>query len=186
MRNSSIFPKKSNSKSNRPSKYIFFSFRLCDPVEKSINNVLDIANLFESLASNFAGVVQYNKDNSPHATITIDDVCEIMVNTSIGAQVDRLAQVNTLLLNQSKEKCLDYKYDNMINEMKNTSWNSDVANGSKYLICVWSTNFFCIFLFFTSTQLSNGLIKRAMNSVFIKRLTKRKTYSAIASLWFSL
>lgn len=49
-------------------------FRLCDPVENSINNALDMANLFENLASNFAGVVQYNKDNSPHATITIDDV----------------------------------------------------------------------------------------------------------------
>lgn len=49
-------------------------FQLCDPVEKSIENSLDIANLFENLASNFAGVVQYNKDNSPHATITIDDV----------------------------------------------------------------------------------------------------------------
>lgn len=49
-------------------------FQLCDPVEHSIENSLDIANLFENLASNFAGVVQYNKDNSPHATITIDDV----------------------------------------------------------------------------------------------------------------
>lgn len=49
-------------------------FQLCDPIEKSIENKLDIANFFESLASNFAGVVQYNKDNSPHATITIDDV----------------------------------------------------------------------------------------------------------------
>jgi len=34
-----------------------------------------MANFFENLAGNFAGVVQYNKDNSPHATITIDDVC---------------------------------------------------------------------------------------------------------------
>lgn len=33
-----------------------------------------MANLFENLASNFAAVVQYNKDNSPHAMITIDDV----------------------------------------------------------------------------------------------------------------
>lgn len=52
-------------------------FKLCDPVEKSIDNQLDIASLFENLASNFAGVVQYNKDNSPHATITIDDVREL-------------------------------------------------------------------------------------------------------------
>lgn len=44
-----------------------------------MENVLDMANLFETLASNFAGVVQYNKDNSPHATITIDDVRELRV-----------------------------------------------------------------------------------------------------------
>lgn len=92
---------------------------------------MDISNLFESLASNFAGVVQYNKDNSPHATLTIDDVCDIMINTTIGAQIDRLAAVNKLLLDQSKEKCLDYKYDKMVQEMRNTSWDSDVANGSK-------------------------------------------------------
>lgn len=49
-------------------------FKLCDPVEKSITNELDIANLFENLAGNFAGVVQYNKDNSPHSKVTIDDV----------------------------------------------------------------------------------------------------------------
>lgn len=49
-------------------------FQLCDPVEKSISNNLDIANLFENLAGNFAGVVQYNKDNSPHSKVTIDDV----------------------------------------------------------------------------------------------------------------
>lgn len=91
---------------------------------------MDMSNLFESLASNFAGVVQYNKDNSPHATITIDDVCDIMINTTIGAQIDRLAAVNKLLLDQSKENCLDYKYDKMIKSMQNTSWESDVANGS--------------------------------------------------------
>jgi hypothetical protein len=30
-------------------------FELCDPIEKSINNPLDISNLFEALADNFAG-----------------------------------------------------------------------------------------------------------------------------------
>lgn len=57
-----------------------FDPRLCDPVEKSIENALDMANLFENLASNFAGVVQYNKDNSPHAKTTIDDVSKDDLN----------------------------------------------------------------------------------------------------------
>lgn len=108
-----------------------FNDRLCDPVQKSIDNIMDISNLFESLASNFAGVVQYNKDNSPHATVTIDQVCDIMVNTTIGPQIDRLAAVNELLLNDSKQTCLDYKYDKMVKLMQNTSWDSDEANGGK-------------------------------------------------------
>lgn len=104
-------------------------FRLCDPVEKSIDNPLDIANLFEALASNFAGVVQYNKDYSPHAKITIDQVCDIMVNTTIGPQINRLAAVNDLILKQEKQDCLDYKYDKMVGKMRNNSWDSDVADG---------------------------------------------------------
>lgn len=94
---------------------------------------MDISNFFESLASNFAGVVQYNKDNSPHATLTIDDVCGVMVNTSIGAQIDRLAEVNAMLLKQSNQTCLDYKYDKMVKLMQNTSWDSEEANGGKSL-----------------------------------------------------
>lgn len=94
---------------------------------------MDVANFFESLASNFAGVVQYNKDNSPHATLTIDDVCGVMVNTTIGAQIDRLAEVNAMLLKQSNQTCLDYKYDKMIKLMQNTSWDSDEANGGKQI-----------------------------------------------------
>lgn len=108
---------------------MIFKQRLCDPIEKSVDNELDVSNFFESLASNFAGVVQYNKDNSPHATLTIDDVCDVMMKTEIGAQIDRLAEVNKMLLDQANQTCLDYKYDTMIKAMQNTSWESDQANG---------------------------------------------------------
>lgn len=59
-------------------------------------------------------------------------VCKIMTNTSIGPQIDRLAAVNDLLLAQEAQKCLDYKYDKMIGEMRNISWESDMASGSKF------------------------------------------------------
>ena len=36
-------------------------FKLCDPLD--VTDRLDVANLFETLAGNFEGVVQYNKDN---------------------------------------------------------------------------------------------------------------------------
>lgn len=109
-------------------------FRLCDPVEKSINSPNDIANLFESLAGNFAGVVQYNKDNrigksAKLKNVTIDTVCDIMVNQTIGPPVTRLAAVNGLILDTYEQKCLDFKYDNMVNELRNISWKSETAEG---------------------------------------------------------
>lgn len=55
-----------------------------------------------------------------------------MNNQTIGAHIDRLAAVNDLLLAQAKEECLDYKYDKMVNEMRNISWDSDMANGSMF------------------------------------------------------
>lgn len=106
-------------------------FSLCDPLEKSISNPRDIANFLESLASLFAGVVQYNKDYSPHARTTIDQVCDIMLNQTIGPQVTRLAAVNRLLLQQQNQTCLDYRYDNMIAQMTNTSWHAETAEGGR-------------------------------------------------------
>ncbi|XP_019872170.1 putative serine protease K12H4.7 [Aethina tumida] len=110
-------------------------FKLCDPVEKSIDNQKDIANLFESLAGNFANVAQYNKDNrigkNKAGKITIDMLCDIMTNQSIGPQVHRLAEVNSVLLEAYDQKCLDYKYDNMINELRNISWAGEQAEGGR-------------------------------------------------------
>lgn len=113
-------------------KCFIFHCRTCDPVENSVDSSDDMSNLFENLASNFAGVVQYNKDNSPHATVTIDDVCAIMVNQTIGAQVDRLAAVNKLILDEANQTCLDYKYDKLVQSMQNTSWESETASGGTY------------------------------------------------------
>lgn len=66
--------------------------RLCDPIKADNNN--DVANLLESLAGNFAGVVQYNKDNrafreGSDVNITIDTLCDIMINESLGTPMIR-------------------------------------------------------------------------------------------------
>uniref|UniRef100_A0A6P4FIJ6 Serine protease K12H4.7 n=1 Tax=Drosophila rhopaloa TaxID=1041015 RepID=A0A6P4FIJ6_DRORH len=106
-------------------------FKTCTPIKDSIENALDIANFFENLAGNFAGVVQYNKDNSPHATITIDEICDVMLNTTAGAPVNRLSLVNDMLLNESNTTCLDYKYEKMVADMKNVSWDSESAKGMR-------------------------------------------------------
>lgn len=64
-----------------------------------------------------------------------------MVNTTIGPPVDRLAKVNNLLMSIEGEKCLDFKYSNIVSEMENVSWDSSVAAGGK----LYSTVFFLKF-----------------------------------------
>lgn len=109
-------------------------FKLCDPIEKSIENSLDVSNFFETLAGNFAGIVQYNKDNrigkkTKGTNITIDTLCDVMTDKTIETAVDRLAVVNKMLLATFDQKCLDYKYDKMIRANRNISWNSETAEG---------------------------------------------------------
>uniref|UniRef100_W8BKV3 Thymus-specific serine protease n=5 Tax=Ceratitis capitata TaxID=7213 RepID=W8BKV3_CERCA len=106
-------------------------FNTCTPIEDSIANHLDISNFFQKLADNIAGVIQFNNIKRPDANYTIDEVCNVMVNTTIGPPVDRLGVVSGILLEKAKEKCLDYKYEKMLSEMKNISWQSKVANGTR-------------------------------------------------------
>ncbi|KAL3276152.1 hypothetical protein HHI36_020871 [Cryptolaemus montrouzieri] len=112
------------------------AFRLCDPLESLMNEQKHMSNFWDTLANNFAGVVQYNKDNRIDQTaagkITIDDVCGIMVNQSLGTPVDRLAAVSNLLLDANNETCLDYNYDKMIEEMRNITWNDDGVSFSLF------------------------------------------------------
>lgn len=106
-----------------------------------------------------------------------------MNNQTIGAQIDRLAAVNDLLLKQEKQKCLDYKYDKMVAEMKNTSWDSEMASGSEwpmpncYVTLVILNNIYSYRL-----QQSNGHIKLAPSSAFIKRQRKKVAFLVIVSM----
>ncbi|XP_018046479.1 PREDICTED: putative serine protease K12H4.7 [Atta colombica] len=109
-------------------------FKLCDPIDPGHTKLVDISNLYEALASNFAGVVQYNKDNrqSPQSVnITIETVCDILVDEKVGKSIDRLAYVNSMILNATKEKCLDYRYDTMIHELRSITWASEQAEGGR-------------------------------------------------------
>lgn len=104
-------------------------FRLCDPLD--ISNDLDLANLFETLAGNFEGVVQYNKDNRDFkgSNITIDILCDMMTDPSLGSPLARYAAVNDVLLDATGDKCLDFKYDKFLKDMRSTNWNSSASAG---------------------------------------------------------
>jgi len=107
-------------------------YRLCDPIDTGYTKKRDISNLYEILASNLAGIVQYNKDNrqnSQTANLTIETVCDILVDKKIGKPIDRFAYVSNMILNANEEKCLDYRYDKMIHELRNITWTSEQAEG---------------------------------------------------------
>ncbi|CAH1395060.1 unnamed protein product [Nezara viridula] len=116
-------------------------FRLCAPLD--IENINDVYNLAQTLSDNFAGIVQYNKDNritdSPTAKITIDDICKIMTSSRVDTPLESYAAVNSMMLNLTNQTCLDYKYDEMLDVMRKTEWSEDPTDAGRqwiYQTCV--------------------------------------------------
>lgn len=63
---------------------------MCDPLDK--HKQKDISNLYETLAGNFADIVQYNKDNrfyeNPERySVTLETLCDIMIDKSLKTSV---------------------------------------------------------------------------------------------------
>lgn len=121
---------------------------MCDPINEHTKRN-DISNLYETIASIFAGIVQYNKDNrnnSAMANLTIDSACDILTNETLGIAIDRLAILSTKILQASEKKCLDYMYNKMIHKLRNITWASEEAEGgnvSFYLYCCF--NFYLLY-----------------------------------------
>ena len=65
------------------------------------------------------------------SSITIDTLCGIMNNASIGDPLHRYAQVNKLIMNEEKDECLNPSYKSYIQEMQQTSYSSSAAEGGK-------------------------------------------------------
>ncbi|XP_076303034.1 putative serine protease F56F10.1 [Lasioglossum baleicum] len=119
-------------------------FILCDPIDSGYTKRNDISNLYETIASIFAGIVQYNKDNrnnSAMANMTIESTCDILTNETLGIAIDRLALLSKIILNASKEKCLDYVYSKMIHEFRNVSWTNEQAEGGRQWMYQTCTEF---------------------------------------------
>ena len=109
-------------------------------------------NLASTLAGTFMGVVQYNRDNrafevSVHIVIvscshhppqgatdnhTLDDLCDVMTDTSLGDELDRYAAVNSAYLKLTGEDHLDVRYQEYVDFMKGgVTWDSPAAEGGK-------------------------------------------------------
>ncbi|CAG5133617.1 unnamed protein product [Candidula unifasciata] len=129
-------------------------FQLCDDIDPNIKT--DISNLYSTLAGNFEGVVQYNKDNrafegAKATNITIDTLCGIMTDPSLGDPLQRYAEVNALLLKAYSQDCQDFKYDKMLDSMRATSWNSSASEGGRQ----WTYQTCTEFAFYQSSDATN-------------------------------
>ncbi|XP_076289250.1 putative serine protease K12H4.7 [Lasioglossum baleicum] len=146
-------------------------FSLCDPIDSGYTTRNDISNLYETIASNFAGIVQYNKDNrnnSAMANLTIDGACDILTNNSLGIAIDRLAILSNKIVNASKEKCLDYMYRKMVHELRNSTWASEQAEGGRQWMYQTCTEFG---FFQSSTAQSNLFSDTFPVDFFIQQCT---------------
>ncbi|XP_033223403.1 putative serine protease K12H4.7 [Belonocnema kinseyi] len=122
-------------------KGIAKKFNLCDPIDSGHTKKSDIANLYETLAGNLADIVQYNKDNRNSSHYTIDTVCDILVDQKRGTPVDRFAEVSNMMLTAGKEKCLDYSYTKMVNELRNITWKEQKIMGGRQWVYQTCTEF---------------------------------------------
>ncbi|XP_020629406.1 putative serine protease K12H4.7 isoform X3 [Orbicella faveolata] len=119
-------------------------FVLCKPLDKDSFN--DVATFASDLSGNFAGVVQYNKDNRAFegavgTNITIDTLCDIMNDNDIGDPLARYAKVNSLILQTYGANCLDSSYNNLIASLRNTSWSSSASEGGRQWMYQTCTEF---------------------------------------------
>lgn len=119
-------------------------FKLCDPIDVLEKN--DVSNLYESLAGNFAGIAQYNGDNRQFegetSSLTLDSICAIMVNESLGTPVKRYSLVNEKILEKYNKSCLDYKYDKMVTDLGQGDWRCEAAeNGARQWVYQTCTEF---------------------------------------------
>ena len=68
------------------------------------------------------------------ANITIDVMCDVMNDHSL-TPIGRYQKVNEIILKAYNKKCVDYKYDHYIEQLRQTDWNSSEASdgGSPFL-----------------------------------------------------
>ncbi|XP_062329699.1 thymus-specific serine protease [Osmerus eperlanus] len=119
-------------------------FNLCSKLQ--VQSDMDSAYLLETLAGNFMDVVQYNEDNREFegvvgTNITIEVLCGVMADASLGEPYARYAAVARLLMDTFSMKCLDASYANNLRDMSNTSWSGPAAGGGRQWVYQTCTEF---------------------------------------------
>lgn len=104
-------------------------FNFCTPLEESDLNTNDITCLFEAISNGIAGIVQYDRKFSASGKLSINDVCDIMLNSDTGLQLKRLSQITQKNLMHENLDCFDIRYDDQLNSLRQISWESSDAEG---------------------------------------------------------
>ncbi|XP_045784697.1 putative serine protease K12H4.7 [Maniola jurtina] len=118
-------------------------FKVCKPFSKASEN--DMKNFYSSIADDFADLVQYNEDNrisdKRRKTTTINSVCSMLTQHPEKPEYQKLAEFNSIVLEESDETCLDYDYSKLINGLRNVSWSSEQAEGGRQWMYQTCTEF---------------------------------------------
>ncbi|XP_029472070.1 putative serine protease K12H4.7 isoform X1 [Rhinatrema bivittatum] len=145
-------------------------FKLCEILQ--INSEMDSAYFLETLAGNFMDVVQYNNDNRAFegvkgTNITIQVLCEIMADVSLGTPYDRYAAVAHLMMDALEMKCMDTSYKKYVQEMTSATWEGPAAVGGRQWVYQTCTEFG----FFQSTDSTNQPFSGFSLSYFVQQCT---------------
>ncbi|XP_023948748.2 putative serine protease K12H4.7 [Bicyclus anynana] len=113
-------------------------FKLCKPFLKASKN--DLKNFYNSIADDFADLVQYNEDNrigvnGKRRATTINSVCSMITQQPERPAYKKLAEFNSIVLGEANQTCLDYSYDYMINELRNVTWGTEGGRQWMYQTC---------------------------------------------------
>lgn len=109
--------------------------KLCNYTDGSLDNMNNLMSFYEAMADNIAGVVQYNRDNSDHSKLNIDNVCDIMVDQSLGVPYERYIKVNEMIMNSTSTVCTDFKYSEIIRKLQEVEWSNSMERQWTYQTC---------------------------------------------------
>ena len=98
-------------------------FRLCKPLDG--NNPDDVSNLFDSLISNIADIVQYNE---AFDSVTIENLCNIMAGGSSTQEEEESTEVESRI---QKSNSRISKIEDITSFLKNTVHNGFENNSQK-------------------------------------------------------
>lgn len=79
--------------------------------------------MIASLCQNDSSLLVHSKHSSIQHIFP--QVCSMLTEHPEKPEYKKLAEFNTIVLQEANETCLDYSYDNMIKELRNITWGSE-------------------------------------------------------------